>query len=201
MFYNIVLVIVRFVMLFVFRIRIKGYENVPADGGVIFAINHTSNWDPVIAGVSSKRPLRFMAKEELFKNPVFGFIIKKLGAFPIRRGRNDIGAIKSSMKILGGGDILLMFPEGHRVKNNRAVKAKPGVAMIAHMAKVPVVPVNISGKYAWMQKITVTYGRPIYLDEYFGQKLSQEKIQEIADGILNSIRELNPKLTEGRTEQ
>lgn len=200
MLYDVVLTIVKFALLFIFRIRIDGYENVPKEGGVIFAVNHTSNWDPVIAGVSSKRQLRFMAKEELFKNPVFGRIIKKLGAFPVRRGRNDIGAIKAAMKILNSGNVLLMFPEGHRVKNNRVVKAKPGVALIAQMTKVPVVPVNISGKYAWMQKITATYGKPIYLDEYYGQKLSQEKIQEIADGILSSIRELDPKLTEGRIE-
>lgn len=197
MLYKIAVVIVKFVLFFVFRIRRKGCENVPLEGGVIFAFNHKSNWDPVIAAIATKRQLKFMAKEELFQNPIFGGLIKKLGAFPVKRSRNDIGAIKAAMKILNNGDAMLMFPEGHRIKNNKAVKAKPGVALIAQMAKAPVVPVNISGKYGWLQKITVTYGKPVYFDEYYGQKLEQSKIQELADGILNSVRELDPNFSEG----
>lgn len=200
MLYKIVLIIVRIAMLFVFRIRTKGYENVPSEGGVIYAFNHRSNWDPVLAGVTSKRQIRFMAKEELFKNPFFGSLIKALGAFPIKRGKGDIGAFKGAVKILRDGGVMLMFPEGHRIKEGKIVKAKPGVALIAQMAKAPVVPVNISGKYSWMSKITVTYGQPILLDEYYGQKLEQDKIQELADGILNSVRALESKPAEGEVK-
>lgn len=190
MFYNICYAIVRFVMLFVFRIKVVGGENIPEEGGVIAAFNHKSNWDPVIAGLSCPRPLRFMAKEELFENFVFGALIKKLGAFPVHRGKGDIGAIKSSLKILGEGEAMLMFPEGHRIKDGRKVKAKPGVALIAQRAQVPIVPVNISGEYKWMHRVTVTYGKPVSLEEYYGQKLEQEKIQEIADNVLDEIRNL-----------
>lgn len=191
MFYKVCRVIVRFVMLFVFRLKFVGQENLPAEGGVIVAFNHKSNFDPVMAGLSCKRKLRFMAKEELFKNPLFGALIKALGAFPVRRGKGDIGAIKSSLKILGEGNVMLMFPEGHRIKDGRKVKAKPGVALIAQRAQVPVVPVCISGEYKWMHKITVTYGKPISLEEYYGQKLEQEKIQQIADNVLDEIRALS----------
>lgn len=191
MFYKVCRVIVRFVMLFVFRLKFVGQENLPAEGGVIVAFNHKSNFDPVMAGLSCKRHLRFMAKEELFKNPVFGALIKALGAFPVRRGKGDIGAIKASLKILGEGNVMLMFPEGHRIKDGRKVKAKPGVALIAQRAQVPVVPVYISGEYKWMHKITVTYGKPISLEEYYGQKLEQEKIQQIADNVLDEIRALS----------
>lgn len=197
MLYNIAVVIVRIILVFVFRIRVRGSENLPKSGGVILAFNHRSNFDPVIAAITSTRKLTFMAKEELFENPVFGSLIKKLGAFPVKRGRSDIGAIKAAMKILNGGNAMLMFPEGHRIKDNKIVKAKPGVALIAQMAKVPVVPVNISGRYAWMHKITVTYGKPIDLSEYYGQKLEQDKIQEIADGILNSVRALGTDTSKG----
>lgn len=193
MFYSVVKTIVGFALLFVFRIRRRGAENVPKEGGVILAFNHRSNWDPVIAALAAKRHLCFMAKEELFKNPVFGGLIKKFGAFPVRRGKNDIGAIKTAMKILGGGNVMLMFPEGHRIKDGRIVKAKPGVALIAQMAKVPVVPVCISGNYSWMSKVTVSFGEPIYFDKYYGQKLTQEKVQELADGVLNSVRALDVK--------
>ena len=188
MLYNIMQVIARFVLLFVFRIKRVGYENVPKDGGVIVAFNHRSNWDPVIAGVTCKRHLSFMAKEELFKNPVFGGLIKSLGAFPVHRGKGDIGAIKVALKILSENRTMLMFPEGHRIKDGRKVKAKPGVAMIAHRAKVPIVPVCISGEYKWLHKITVTYGKPIYLS--YEDKLSQDDVQLLADGVLESIRAL-----------
>lgn len=188
MFYSVCREIVRFFVFFIFRIKTIGAENVPEDGGVIVAYNHRSNWDPVIAGLTCKRHLRFMAKEELFKNPVFGALIKGLGAFSVHRGKGDIGAIKSSLKILSDGHVMLMFPEGHRIKGGKAVKAKPGVALIAQRAKVPVVPVNISGGYKWLDKITVTYGKPVFLEEFYGQKLEQEQIQKIADGVLDNIR-------------
>ena len=85
---------------------------------------------------------------------------------------------------------MLMFPEGHRIKDARKVKAKPGVALIAQRAQVPIIPVNISGEYKWMRKITVTYGKPISLEEYYGQKMEQEKIQELADNVLENIRKV-----------
>ncbi|MCC8159813.1 MAG: 1-acyl-sn-glycerol-3-phosphate acyltransferase [Oscillospiraceae bacterium] len=200
MFYRICYAIVRFALLFVFRLKFVGRENLPKEGGAIVAFNHTSNWDPVVAGLSSGRKLRFMAKEELFENPVFGALISRLGAFPVHRGKGDIGAIKSSLKILSEGEVMLMFPEGHRIKDGRKVKAKPGIALIAQRAKVPVVPVCISGKYAWLHKITVTYGKPISLEEYYGKRLEQEKIQEIADGILDRVRALDTGGAKGITE-
>ena len=194
MFYEIIRTIIRVALLFVFRIKQVGYkENVPKEGGVILAFNHTSNWDPVIAGVTCKRHLRFMAKEELFKNPIFGALIKGLGAFPVHRGAGDIGAMRASFKILGEGSAMLMFPEGRRIKDGRIVKAKPGLVVIAQRAKVPIVPVCIDGKYGWMKKITVTYGKPVSMEEYYGQKLEMDKIQEIADGIMDNIREMRVK--------
>ncbi|MCD8180907.1 MAG: 1-acyl-sn-glycerol-3-phosphate acyltransferase [Firmicutes bacterium] len=200
MFYRICYAIVRFALMFVFRFKFVGRENLPKEGGVIVAFNHKSNWDPVAAGLSSKRKLRFMAKEELFENPVFGALISKLGAFPVHRGKGDIGAVKASLKILSEGEVMLMFPEGHRIKDGRRVKAKPGIVLIAQRARVPVVPVCISGKYAWMHKITVTYGKPISLEEYYGKRLEQEKIQEIADGILDSVRALDADGAKGITK-
>ncbi len=191
MFYKICRVIVRAVMVLVFRLKFVGRENLPKDGGVIVAFNHRSNWDPVIAGLASPRPLRFMAKEELFKNPVFGALITTFGAYPVRRGKGDVGAIKSALKILSDGEAMLMFPEGHRIKDGRRVKAKPGVALIAQRAKVPIVPICISGKYRWMNQITVTIGEAITLEEYYGEKLEQEKVQEIADGVLDKIRSMD----------
>lgn len=191
MFYKVCRVIVRFLMLFVFRFEFKGQENIPESGGVIIAYNHRSNLDPVIAGLSSPRQLTFMAKEELFKTPFFAWLIRKLGAFPIHRGRGDVGAIKASLSILKNGKCMLIFPEGHRIKDGKIVKAKAGVAVIAQHAQVKIIPACISGEYKWMRKITVTYGKPISLEEYYDKHLEQEKLQEIADDVLNTIRGLN----------
>lgn len=191
MFYRFCRTAVRVVMLFVFRFEFKGQENIPQSGGVILAYNHRSNWDPIIAGLSSPRQLTFMAKEELFKIPAFAWIIRKLGAFPIKRGKADVGAMKASLSILKEGKCMLMFPEGRRIKDGKTVKAKAGVAVIAQHAQVKIIPACISGDYKWLHKIKVTYGKPISLEEYYESRLEQKELQEIADGVLNAIRKLN----------
>lgn len=190
MFYYFALTIVRIAMFFAFRIRKVGVKNIPAEGGVILAVNHTSDFDPIMAGLTCPRKLTFMAKAELFKNPVFGRIIKALGAFPIHRGKGDIGAVKGALSILNKGKVMLIFPEGRRVGKGTASKAQPGVAMIAQRAKVPVIPTYIDGDYKWMHKITVIYGEPITLEQYYDKKLSGEEMQTVADDILNEIKAL-----------
>lgn len=188
---NIVRGVLRFVLLFVFRIKIVGAENVDTGAGVIIAPNHKSNWDPVMLGIAIKRKVLFLAKSELFKNKLIGSFLKSLGAFPIERGRGDIGAVKTALKVLDKGEALLIFPEGKRVKNeDDDVSAKTGVVMIASHAKVPIVPVYISGNYRWMSKITVTFGTPIDILEGVEGKLSKDAMQEKADMVLKTIRSL-----------
>lgn len=183
-------IILRILFLFIFRIKTVGKENV-IDGGAILAGNHSSNWDPVLVAVTCPRSLAFMAKSELFKNKVFGFILKKMGAFPVSRGKGDIGAVKTALTILKNEKLMIMFPEGTRVKKNEKIEPKPGVVMISTHSKVPVIPVNISGSFKWMSKITVTYGTPIYLDEYYDEKLTIEKMQSLSNSIMANIYSLN----------
>ncbi len=189
MFYAIAKVLVRFAFLFVYRVKFIGRENVPKTGGMIFAANHGSNWDPPLLAIASPRRLSFMAKSELFKNKLFGALIKALGAFPVHRGKGDIGAIKTSLSILKAEQAMIMFPEGGRVKKGTRPVPKPGVAMIASRAKVPVIPVTIEGSYRWLSKMTVTFGEPIYFDEYYDEKLSVEKLQELSGFIMDRIYE------------
>ena len=189
MFYTIIVYLVKVFMCFVFRIRVQGQENVPKSGGGILAVNHKSNWDVVVAGISCGRHLRFMAKAELFENKLFGGLIKRLGAFPVHRGAGDISAIKGALSILKQHKMMLMFPEGKRVRDeSKVVHAKTGVAMLAHKAQVPVIPAYISGEYKWMHKIVITYGKPITFEEFYKQKLDGEKLQELSDGILRTMR-------------
>lgn len=179
--------LVRVFLLFVFRIKVEGKVNFPEKGGAILALNHRSNWDVVVAGTVSPRRLRFMAKSELFKNKFFGGLISMLGAFPVKRGKGDIGAIKSAMSILKNEEVMLMFPEGRRSTGDNA-SAKGGVVLISQMANVPVIPAYISGKYKFMHKITVRFGEPVNIPKE--GKLTGEEIQQFADDIMKKVRSL-----------
>ena len=171
----------------IFRYRVEGIENIPTDGGVIVALNHRSYWDVVFAGAIIRRPLRYMAKAALFKNPLFSWLITTLGAFPIQRGKGDIGAIKSALAILNGGNVMLIFPEGRRVLDGSHPGGKPGVALIATAAKVPVVPICISGKYKLWHKITFKIGEPIYLTTDGKKRPDGAELQEMSDKIMNAV--------------
>ncbi len=190
MFYWVCVRIVQFFMLFVCRVKCVGKENIPKQGGVILAINHKSMFDPIMIGITSTRKLNFMAKAELFKNKLFGALIKKLGAFPVNRGSGDVSALKTAFKILDEDGAMLIFPEGGRVKNGERRRAKTGVIMIAQKKTVPVIPVYIDGDYKWMRKMTVTYGEPVSFEEYKEKKLSAEEVQALADGVLDKIYSL-----------
>lgn len=187
---NIVRGFLKFFLFFSFRVKIVGAENVNTEKGVIVAPNHRSNWDAVILGVATKRELRFLAKSELFKNKLGGMFLKWFGAFPIERGKGDIAAVRTALKVLGEGEALLIFPEGTRKKVDDNGPAKTGVVMMASHAKVPIVPVYISGDYRWMNKITVTFGKPIDVSEGVEGRMSKELMQEKADMVLNTIRSL-----------
>lgn len=189
--YKIIKGIIRFFMFFVFRIKVEWKGNIPKTGGAIVAINHRSNWDVIVSGISSPRPFGFMAKAELFENKLLGRLISSLGAFPVHRGKGDFGAIKAAVRRLEAGEIVTMFPEGKRVKNGETVQAKQGAVVLAMMAKVPIIPIKLSGKYRWMSKITVTVGRPISYEEYYGKKLSPEQRQELSDKLMATIRDLD----------
>ena len=127
------------------RIRVSGRENIPSAPFIICA-NHTSLTDPLVAAIAMtrRRLVHFMAKSEFFDIPVFGWLLRKVKAFPVKRGKSDISAIKNSLRILRQGEILGIFPEGTRVDSFDASEAKTGAAMIAAKAMVPVIPVFIS---------------------------------------------------------
>ena len=190
MFYNFCVSVIRLAFFFMFRIKREGIENVPKEGAVLLAFNHTSDFDPMVAGVTCPRQLTFMAKAELFENKLFGGLIKRLGAFPVHRGKGDVGAIKAALKIMSSDGAMLIFPEGGRIKDGKRRNAKPGVAMIAQRCGVPVVPVHIIGEYKWMKKITVCYGEPVVFKNEQEQKPTADDLQKFADDVLDTIYSL-----------
>ncbi len=190
MFYSIARVVVSLLSRLFFRIEINGIENIPKEGACIISANHKSVLDPPVLGALMPRKVYTMAKEELFDNPFLALIIRNLGVFPVKRGKGDIGAIKTALKVLKEGKVFAIFPEGTRSKNGKLGKAQPGVAMIALKAQVPIIPVANQGNYKLFSKMVINIGTPIVIDEYYNQKLKIEQFQEISDGVMSHIQDL-----------
>lgn len=153
--------LLRFIYKVLFRIEAVGTENIPETGPVILASNHISLLDPPAVGILIKRQVRFMAKEELFKIPVLGALIKSFGAYPVKRGGVSIDAIKSSISLLKSGEMMGVFPEGTRRKGDDGAGAKKGTAMIALRSKATVIPCAIIGEYKIFRKMKIVYGKPV----------------------------------------
>lgn len=121
-------------------------ERVPRQGPVIIAPTHLSHLDPPLVACGTRRQLRFMAKEELFRGG-FGWLIRSLGAFPVRRGEGDTESIRLAISALEAGEAVLIFPEGTRGDAQRLGPLSKGVAMIAKRTGAPVVPIAIVGTH------------------------------------------------------
>ncbi len=191
-FYKVAVVVVRAICRLIYRFKVEGVENVPTDRPFIVCANHKSVIDPVLLAVSLPVEFRFMAKEELFKNKLFGRLLKALGAFPVKRGTSDIGALKLSMKILGDGGRLMIFPEGSRSPKGYMGEAKGGATLVAIKSKVDILPVGIEGEYKLFSKLALRVGKPVKLDKWYDQKLNSDSLLEITNTeIMNQISELS----------
>jgi len=156
-----------------FRLQVEGRQYIPKRGGVLIVSNHQSYLDPVVLGAFLHRPLNFVGKSELFRNPFGAWIMRRLNAFPLRQGKGDIGALKETIHRLREGHVLNIYPEGARSPDGQIHAFQKGVALIIRRANVPVIPAAIVGAYdAWpmqrriwrMKPIRVKFGPPLNLD-------------------------------------
>lgn len=174
------------------RWKVSGRDNLPDTGPVVIVCNHISNWDPVAVGVAVKRQVLFMAKEELFKIPVFGTCLRMVGAFPVKRGLNDRAAIKRAMEVLKGGNVLGVFPEGHRSKSGKLEEFSEGAVHLAARFNAPILPVGVIGTprifyKGWFHSFRVNIGQPVSTKNEAGletvdfyRELNQRIRQEVA---------------------
>ncbi len=126
-------------------VRVEGASHVPAAGSVILAPNHVSYLDPVVVGISTRRPVHFMAKRELFETPILGWLISRLNAYPVTRERVDPSTVKRTLSLLAEGQAVTIFPEGTRGDGKRLGPVRPGIGVIASRSGAPVVPVFHGG--------------------------------------------------------
>lgn len=180
-----------------FGFRVFGRELVPRDGAVIIASNHISYCDPPIVGSGVPREVYFLAKEELFRNRAFGWLIRQYNAIPLKRSVGDVGAVKKAVELLRQGRAVLMFPEGTRSLSGRLLKPKPGVGMIASLTSAPIVPAYVHGTnqlgkaFLRRTRFEVRFGKPINPNEIVitgGTK--REQYLAISEEVMKRIAQL-----------
>jgi len=134
------------------RITVIGEENIPAHGAYVLAPNHRSNVDFALTAIVTRRPMRYMGKDNIWKSKPLGRFVSMLGAFPVHRGSADRDALKACTDIVNGGSPLVMFPEGTRQSGPVVQEMFDGTAYVAAKADVPIIPMGIGGTEAMMPK-------------------------------------------------
>ncbi len=179
-----------------FQYRAYGLEHLPKEGGVLFLSNHQSFLDPVLVALWLRRPMSFLARSSLFKNPAFGWLIRSLHAFPVEQGKGDTGAMKETIRRLHEGRMLNIFPEGSRTEDGQIGKIERGAALVIRRADVPVIPVVIEGSFAAWPKgrkwprphpIRVLYGPPLRLEGLDAREIVA-LIDRTLRGMLEELR-------------
>ena len=198
MLYRFFQIVFRLLFYTVFRTRVYGRENIPKEGAVILAANHASNIDPPLMASLIERPVSYMAKIELFENPIFGAAIRRCHAFPVKRGASDRGAIKAAVTVLKEGHMLGLFPEGTRSKTGELQKAEAGIALIASMTGAPIVPVAILNSHrifangGLLPQLRIMYGAPI---SFQGDRKSKEALDAFSAEIMAHIAQMRDALS------
>jgi 1-acyl-sn-glycerol-3-phosphate acyltransferase len=176
-----------------FRVKSSGTENIPKTGAVILCSNHKSYFDPLIDGCVVDRTINFMAKAELFKVPVLGFLIKTLGAFPVHRGQGDREALRMAYEVLEKGDILALYPEGTRLKEGDIPqKFKSGAARLAFKTKAPIVPLAliVKGYVRLLKRTVIKVGKPITFEELGFTDGNDTELKRVSEDIRLRVIEL-----------
>jgi 1-acyl-sn-glycerol-3-phosphate acyltransferase len=189
-----------------FRLEARGREHVPREGALLLVSNHVSVLDPPLVGGATPRKLYFLAKEELFRIPIFGRLIHAVNARPVRRDGSDSRALKSTLRLLGEGKAILIFPEGTRGRGDgRLGEGKPGAGMLAVMSGAAVVPVYVSGTDRALPrgatlprpaKVRVRFGPPLHFKAGRDDR-RKEQYREASAEMMRAIGQLRLREQQG----
>lgn len=196
--------IARILLLLLTNRRVRGRDNVPERGPLLIAANHLHLADPPVLSCSLSRRVTFMAKEELFRRRLTGYLLHKLGAFPVKKRQLNRGAFQWADQLLTQGLVLAAFPEGRRSKDAQLQPAFSGMALIASRSGVPILPVGITGTenirgMVWFfrrPRVRVNIGHPFYLPP-LSDRLTKVELTELTDTMMERIAELLPKKYRG----
>jgi 1-acyl-sn-glycerol-3-phosphate acyltransferase len=176
-----------------------GSENIPDVGPAIIASNHASMTDPPLVPSCIDRPIRVMAKEELFKVPFVGTVLRKVESFPVKRGTADRNALRTAIKHLEEGHLVLIFPEGERGPGgNQLLPAQRGLSMIATKTNAPIIPAYAKNTDIMLPKTanfprrihtSVTFGKAIYPADFAGDKSSPDPLGEAVMAAIAVLRD------------
>ena len=195
--------LMKLLLLLFTRWQVKGGEHVPRQGPLIVVANHLSLADPPLLSASIPRRIVFMAKEEAFRSPILGPLVRAWRAFPVQRERLDREALREAKHVLGQGLVLGMFPEGRRSVTTEMQQAYPGTALVAIRNGAPILPVGIAGSenlsplgLLRRPEVVVRIGQPLRLSPPDG-KLTQRQLAVATDTIMARIAELLPQSYRG----
>ena len=176
------------------RVHLRSRYNVPKKGPFIIAANHISWLDVPLVPAYIPGKVVYMAKEEAFHSKV-GWLVRFLGAFPVKRGEGDRQAIRAAGEQLKAGKVFVIFPEGTRSKTHTMAKGHAGLGMIALRSGVPVVPVAVWGSEHLLKKfganVTISYGKPMVLKPK-GARITREDIENTTEEVMRQIASMLP---------
>lgn len=183
--------IVNVIIKLIFNYQVIGANHIPAEGAAVLVANHISMFDPVAIALASKRPIHFMAKAELFDNAFLRWLFTKLHAFPVKRGEADRQAIRTALEVLHGGELLGIFPEGTRNKEEDLLPIHNGAALLALKTESPLIPIVVKGtkKLRFRQQIIVNIGEPII--PLASDRASKETLNQISNQIFTQLTHLS----------
>jgi 1-acyl-sn-glycerol-3-phosphate acyltransferase len=190
------------------RWRVEGKENIPRTGPLLVVVNHINLADPPIIATSLRRPTFFMAKDDLWRSGFSRWVVSNFGAFPVRRGAADRGALRQTCEIMSRGSVVVIFPEATRSRDHRLQPAYPGAAMVARLSGAPVLPVGLTGteviswSFWWLKRprITVKIGPTFKLPSFDG-KVSKDELAQQTEHLMSRLADLLPESYGGTMKQ
>jgi len=199
--YNIFYTLSKILAKIFFNRRIVHPERMIEEGPLILAVNHSSYFDPPLAGTCSKRAVYYLARKSLMDWPILGPLFPQMNVIPVERDGNDMSALRAVIKKIREGNGVVLFPEGTRSKDGNLQPARAGLGLIIAKTRAPVVPMRIFGAFEAFPKgqklpkfsqITVVIGEPIHFTEADVEPVTRETYQRLSDRVMEAIAALKP---------